>query len=233
MTQLTTKSPTGKQARLALKKLSQLGLYSGDLRKKPTKYGLKKIAKFADVLSGKATVVEPKKPERFKDIFEVVGNKVIVPRRKGERITVDKKTREIVSKRKVGKRTVIARGMQLKRGQQPPKVEYPASYAVPLKSKGGGIDWHRFPDRDELIKFMSTYDFLGWQDYVVEEHFGDELDDDELSERFDNKRPGRKIKGGVKWTKEELATIKRDYAALQKWKKQRKAVTGNPNKKRR
>lgn len=230
---MPSKKGSGAQARNDLKKLSKLGLYKGDLRKRPTRYGLKKISEYRDVLSGKATIVTPKNPERFKNIFTVIGDKVIVPRRKGERISVDKKTREIVSKRKVGKRTVTARGMQLKRGQTPPKTEYKASYAVPLKSKGGGVDWHRFPERDELIKFMATYDFLGWQDYVVEESFDNPIDDDELDERFDNKRPGRRIKGGVKWTAQELATIRKDYEALQKWKKQRKPKRAVRRKNRR
>jgi len=222
---MSTKNTTGKQARAALKKLSKLGLYKGDLRKKPTRYGLKKISEYSDVLSGNATVVKPRNPERFKNIFRVEGDKVIVPRRKGEKISVDKKTKEIVSVRKVGKRTVRARGMQLKRGQTPPKV-HRAQYAVPLKAKGGGVDWHRFPDREFLIKFMSTYDFLGWEDYVVEERFDDSFDDEELDERLENKRAGRKIKGGVKWTASELAEIRSNARVMHDYHKKRKKARG-------
>lgn len=229
---MPNKSNAGKQARIALKKLSALGLYKGDLRKKPTKYGLKRIEHFSDVLKGKATVVTPKSPERFKNIFEVVGDKVIVPRRKGEKITVDKKTREIVSRRKVGNRTVEARGMQIRRGQVPPKTEYSATYAVPLKAVGGDINWHRFPDRQMLINFMSTYDFLGWENYVVEERVV-EIDDDELSERLENMRAGGRIKGNVKWTAAERDEIRKNYRDListQRYKNKRKRMTGNPNK---
>lgn len=230
--QLPNKSNAGKQARIALKRLSQLGLYKGDLRKRPTKYALKKIDQFGAVLAGKATVVTPKSPERFKNIFDVVGDKVIVPRRKGERITIDKKTREIVSRRKVGKRTIEARGMQIKRGEKPPQTEYSATYAVPLKATGGVIAWHRFPDRQMLINFMSTYDFLGWENYVVEERVI-EIDDEELTERLENMRKGGRIRGNVKWTREERDQIHQNYRDLissQTYKNRRRKITGNPNK---
>lgn len=189
-----------KQARIALKKLRDLGLYTGDLRKRPTKYALKKIDQFAPVLSGAAKVVQPKDPKRFKNIFQTVGKNVIVPRRKGERISVDPKTGEIVSKRKVGNRTVTTRGLQIKRGEKIPKPakERNVQYAIPFNASGGGVNWMRFPNWDELQKFMAGYDYKGWQDYVVEEDIDNPIDDDELEDRLSRKRKGRKIKGGVK-----------------------------------
>lgn len=220
------KSPLA-QSRIELKRLKAANLYKGDLRKISSRAAKTALKKYADVAKGLAVAVQPHDPKRFKNIFKVVGKTVIVPKRKGEKITIDKKTKEIVSKRKVGKRTVVARGMQIKRGQTPPKRTYSPNYAVPLKSKGGGVDWFRFPDRDELIKFMSQYDFLGWEDYVVEERIYEngegELDDEELNERLDNKSPDGRIKGNVKWTREERAQIRKDYRELIAWKKKRKA----------
>lgn len=201
-----------KQARIALKKLRALGLYTGDLRKAPTKAALKKIEQFKPVLTGKATIVQPKNPGKFKNIFQTVGKNVIVPRRKGERISVDKKTGEIVSKRKVGKRTVTTRGKQIKRGQPIPKpaaeIIERVQYAIPLKTSGGGVFWHRFPSWDLLQKFMTGYDYKGWQDFVVVETVGNELDDDELTERLERKRKGRRIAGGVKKAPAKRATKK-------------------------
>ena len=163
---------------------------------------MKKIEQFKPVLTGKATIVQPKNPARFKNIFQTVGKNVIVPKRTGEKITVDKKTGEIVSKRKVGSRTVTTRGLQIKRGEKIPKPEKKEAervqYAIPFNSSGGGVSWMRFPDWDSLQKFMAGYDYKGWQDYVVVETIGNEFDDEELTERLERKRKGRRIAGGIK-----------------------------------
>lgn len=193
---MPSKSKSGKQARSALKRLRDLGLYTGDLRKKPTKYALSKIEKFDAVLKGKATVVAPKDAKRFKGIFDTVGKNVIVPRRKGEKITVDK-SGEIVSVRKSGKRVIRARGRTVKRADtiEKPPPESTTQYVIPFHGRGGETNWFRFPDYDELKKFMAGYDYKDWKDYVIVEDIGEELDDDELNERMDRKRKGRAIKG--------------------------------------
>jgi hypothetical protein len=202
---LSNKSKSGKQARIALKRLRDLGLYKGDLRKKPTKYALNKIEKFDAVLKGKATIVRPSDPKRFKDIFETVGKAVIVPRRKGERISVDK-SGEIVSVRKSGKRTIRARGKTVKRADviEKPEAERNVQYVIPFNSRDG-VTWFRFPDYDELKKFMAGYDYKGWKDYVIEEDVENPFDDDELDERMSRKRKGRPIKGGVAGKKKKPA----------------------------
>lgn len=184
-----------KQARIALKKLRTLGLYTGDLRKAPSKSALKKIKEFAPVLKGEAVVLQPPNAKKFKGVFKTVGKNIIVPRRKGERISIDKKTGELVSKRKVGKRTVTARGLHVKRGEKIPQTGKRVQYAIPFNSTGGGVNWIRFPNWTELQKFMAGYDYKGWQNYVVREDVENEFDDDELNERLENKRKGRPIKG--------------------------------------
>jgi len=181
----SSQASTAAKIKSNLKQLRELGLYAGDLRKRPTKYALRTIAKFDAVLKGNASVVRPVNPNKFKGIFEVKGNAVIVPRRKGEKITVDKKTGEIVSKRKVGGRTITARGKQIKRGENIPKPgkERRVQYAVPFNSRGGGTTWMRFPDWDTLQKFMAGYDYKGWQEYVVEEDIGREFTPDQLKRK--------------------------------------------------
>lgn len=195
---MPTKSKSGKQARVALKRLRELGLYTGDLRKTPTKYALGKIEKFDAVLKGKASVVKPANPKRFKGIFETVGKTVIVPRRKGERITTDK-SGEIVSIRKSGKRIIRARGRTVKRGDEiaKPAAHRNVQYVIPFHGRGGETNWFRFPTFDELKKFMAGYDYKDWKDYVIEEDVDNELDDDELHARIDRKRKGRPIKGNA------------------------------------
>lgn len=184
-----------------LSKLKDLGLYKGDLRKKPAKAADNALRTFADVLSGKSTVVKPSNPGRFKGIYRTVGKSVIVPKAKGERITIDK-TGEIVSKRKVGNRTVTRRGIDLPKGKKIPKPDdsenVRTQYVIPFNASGGETNWMRFPDWQSLENFMAGYNYKGWQDYVIEEKFGEEIDDDELNERLERKRKGRRIKGGIK-----------------------------------
>lgn len=196
---LSTKSTPQKQARIQLRKLRELGLYKGDLRKKPSKYAIGKLKQFDDVLHGKATVVTPRNSKRFKGIFETVGDKVIVPRRKGERISIDKKSGEIVSIRKSGKRIIRSRGKTVKRDEEiaRPEKHRVVQYVIPFHGRGGETNWFRFPDYDELKKFMAGYDYKGWKDYVIEEDIDNPIDDEELNERIDRKRKGRPIKGGM------------------------------------
>ena len=183
-----------------LSKLKSLGLYSGDLRRKPDTKAKNAAAKFADVLAGKAAVVKPDKPGRYRGIYPTTkSGLVIVPRRKGERVRVDKEG-EIISTRKVGGRTVTSRGKTVKRGDkiEQPKAEERVQYVIPFNAAGGGTNWVRFPNFDELQKFMAGYNYKSWKDYVIVEKIDDPLDDDELDERLERKRKGRRIKGGIR-----------------------------------
>jgi hypothetical protein len=197
---MPSKNNSSPQAKKQLSKLKSLGLYAGDLRKKISSATMRLIKRFDAVLTGKATVVTPANPAKFKGIFDVKGDKVIVPRRVGEKITVDKKTGEIVSKRKVGDRTVTARGKQIKRGET---IKKPTAdkvtrtqYAIPF-STNSGTHWMRFPTWDELQKFMAGYDYKGWQDYVVVEQLDKPLTDAQLERRAKRQRAGKaKATGG-------------------------------------
>lgn len=202
------------QARTALRKLRELGLYKSDLRKTPGRAQLKKIAEFADVLSGNATVVQPKSPGRFKGIYKTVGNNVIVPRRKGEKISVDK-SGEIISKRKSGKRIIKGRGRKLTLDgadlKRPIKTRT-VQYVIPFHGHNGETNWFRFPDYDELKKFMADYKYKDWKDYVIEEDIENPIDDDELDERIERKRKGRPIKGGFAGKKKSKKKVAKKSA---------------------
>lgn len=176
-----------KKERRALRRLREAGLYTGklDLRKKPTAYQRKAITKFADVLSGAASVLKPKDAAAYKGLFKTVGDKVIVPRRKGERLSVDKKSGEIIGKRKVRGRTVRSRFKRVKSGEtiKRPRKSEAVQYAIPF-NRGDHLEWMRHPSYDALKSFMSEYArYKGWKKYSVSEKVAtaDELDfeDDE------------------------------------------------------
>jgi len=181
----------------ALKKLVKSGLYTGkiDLRRAPTKYQRQIIVKFSNVVSGKAVAVRPKNPKTYRKLFETRGKIVIVPSRKGEKITVDIKSGEIVGKRKVGKRIVRSRYKHRLPGAKSIRKSN-VQYALPFNAGGGETRWQRFPTFDMLEKFMAGYDYKDWTDYVVEERLGAVEDDEALQAKLDRqlarKKRGRK-----------------------------------------
>lgn len=191
---LTTKNQSKAQsAKLhnQLKKLKSLGLYSGDLRKKPGRTGKQTVARFSDVLSGKAVVLKPKDAQRFKGIYRTKGKLVVVPKRTGEKIKVDK-SGEIISTRKVGNRTIKSTGTRLRKGEElarPKKAN--VQYAIPFNSRGGSTFWMRFPNYDELKKFMAGYNYKGWRDYVVKEEIGAELTAKQLAATLKKQRKAK------------------------------------------
>lgn len=146
---------------------------SADLRKKPTKHQRALIRKFAAVIEGKATVVQPKNPASYKGLFQVKGKKVIVPRHKGEKIRVTK-FGNIIGERKLGKRVVRSRYRRVNTSADLPKSATRSMYFVPFirgKDATGRpiLEWKRFPNLDMLKNFMEGYDYKDWTNYVIEE----------------------------------------------------------------
>jgi hypothetical protein len=157
--------------RAALKKLRESGLFTGkiDLRKPPSRGAKRALAKFADVFSGKAKVVKPADPKAYKGAFRVVGDKVIVPRKKGERVKLDKG--EIVVEKKIRGRTRKQRFLDREKvasGAQPLKLN--RRYGLPFKrGKRDEYTIRWFPSKAELQAFMLEYEYEDWEDYVIEE----------------------------------------------------------------
>jgi hypothetical protein len=151
----------------ALQTLKNTGLYNGkiDLRKAPTPYQKGQIRKFADVIAGKASVVRPKNPSAYRGKFVTKGDKVIVPRAKGERIGLSK-TGKITRTRKTPrgprKATVIPVGPP-KPGRGIPPAPPPGKalvYYLPFRrgrGKGQTTQWMRFT-YDKLVNFFLEYD---------------------------------------------------------------------------
>lgn len=91
--------PTREQAKRDLGRLKKLGLYKGDLRKNPTRYGLKQIHLFRDVLKHDARVISAptqKKAREYKETFKTKFRKIVVPVRKDDKVTYSKKTGEVI-----------------------------------------------------------------------------------------------------------------------------------------
>lgn len=151
------------------------------MRRAPSPGAKRALKRFAAVIAGKAVVLKPAKAKSYGKIFKRVGNKVIVPRRKGERVRVDKKG-VIRITRKIGGRTVQGRYRKL--------AELDAGvgkiYALPL-----GNGWQKFDSKAELERFVYVVSpkvgetYKNWSDYVVELDVGDDDDEDNDNDRFD------------------------------------------------
>lgn len=152
-------------------KLKAKGLVSKrvDARtQKPTRHMREQVKKFSDVLSGKATVVHtPKRAQakEFAEKFRVKGKSVVVPTRKGEKLTYSKTYNDISASQKVGGKTVhryIAPKGATKR-----KLKGNLIYTIPV-----GNTRQSFDTWDDLVLFMEPYEnnpknpYKKWQDYV-------------------------------------------------------------------
>lgn len=177
----SSKSPTKKQ-HSALKKLRASGLYSGKIpRGKLTKYQAGLVKKYDDVVKGKATVVRPKNPKDYGRIYRTSGDKVIVPKNKGEKIAVNK--RGNIERTRKGPRgeKIKSTAHRSKPGELPPETTKRVQYAIPFARKLGKnkyrLEWVRFPTRESLAAFMAEYEKAGryqdWTNFVFEEQISD------------------------------------------------------------
>lgn len=167
--------------RKQLKLLRDKGLIKRfDARRKITPAQKKSLTKYADVVSGKAAVIsakDKKQAAKFKNSFKVVGDKIIVPKTKGERVAFSKKTGELKTTRKVGGKSVTK---TISDGELAPlgKGQY---YVI---SFAGGQKF-RTNDFKTLQNFMAGYEkkpqrpFKDWRQYVeietIDEAEGNEI----------------------------------------------------------
>lgn len=176
-----------------LKKLQSAGLFTGKLPRgnKLTPYQRGLITRFNDVATGKATVLKPKNPSTFKNIFKVQGDKVIVPKGKGETWRVTKSGAiERTRKGPRGEQIKFKSWRQKKPGELPPQPppEKRVRYALPFARKVAKgeyrLEWQRFPTYEALANFMKAYEetdpvtnkarYGDWAQYVFEESIDDE-----------------------------------------------------------
>lgn len=159
--------------RRALKILREKGLYSGklDLRKRPTRYQRAQLAKYDDVVTGKAAVLRPDRPSAYRGTYRVKGDAVIVPKQKGETLKV--RNGEIVGVRKFkGGKVRTSHKIGKAARELPPGEKRVVTYAVPFNS-GGQIYWRRFTP-ENWRAFLKDYNIRGkhrkeWNELVIKE----------------------------------------------------------------
>lgn len=167
------------------KQLRELGLINPktNLRKKISNADKRNIRKFSDVLTGKATVIAAptkKDAKRYAAKYRTKGDKVVVPRRKGEKLKWNEKLGEIVGRRKEhGK--IITRELPPSGPSeiQRSKVSDHVYYTIPFM-RGGGEERFTFSNWQDLENFMardSIRNYKNWQNYVEIETLEDIKED--------------------------------------------------------
>lgn len=186
-------SPKSQRAKeiKAVRKLRDAGLISKrvNVRKKPTSAVKSALRKFADVVSGKASVIKvpPKVAKGLKGSVRTKGNLVIIEKQKGERLRYDAESEKIIGTRKVGKRHYTRRIERDLAGIKPARVGARRYYVVPFQRSGGDVDYLKFDDLAELENFMGEYEKRGyknWKNYTEVVDVSDADDLESMREEF-------------------------------------------------
>lgn len=177
MAKKTRKSQSGQAQKSGLKKLREKGLYKPKKpRAAPTKYGKSLLSRFADVLSGKASVVTAVEKGRkgFKaaskyarsgndkmGTVRVVRNKIVVPTQAGEIARFSKKGVRVT--RRVGEDVYVREPLQ-KHKQILEQLKPGDRIAVPLNRGKRGVEWMQLTPEDYRAfqrQYDETYKNLG------------------------------------------------------------------------
>lgn len=150
------------------------------------------IAKYKDVLSGKAKLLDTgsdASARKFRSTYGLSGrgSKVIVPKAKGERITFSKKTAAI--KIKKGRETKV---LEENFGAGPAVPGTRLFYTLEF-NRGADTEKYRFESFDELLSFMMPYEkdkagppkrkgWKSWRRYVYKEYLDNETIKEERDE---------------------------------------------------
>jgi hypothetical protein len=166
------------ETRARLKELKKHGLYTGDLRRSPTRYAKSLIGKFGDVLSGRAAVVKTTSRATAKVYdkgYKTKGKLVIVPTDPTRVFTFNKKTGEIEGRRTLPSgKVAVSRILPHQPGQTPAFGPVPPGktrwYSIMFRRGKKLVLGYRTDSWAEMQNFMAYYeDFNDWQDYVITE----------------------------------------------------------------
>lgn len=157
-----------RRQRADLARLKKLGLYRGNARKNPTRYGKSLIKKYADVLAGKAAVVKaPSKAaaRAYRDegskapgTVRVSGDRIVVPKLRGEKLRYDKKRKEVIgywkdkATGKTYKKHVTKTGTDLETFSKRDDIIYSL-----LWMRGSEAERMFFSQYKELLNFIEPY----------------------------------------------------------------------------
>lgn len=148
-----------------------------DLRKAPSRAQKAAIKKFADVIAGRAAVVSPKNPKSYRERYRVKGNKVVIPRGKGERITTDKAGTIRISGKSPRGRKYKAKIQSIETAPAAGEIYY-----APLGANG---QMQRIGDAADLQRFKIRYPrFAKHPEYIVAMDIDEDNEDDD--ERLEN-----------------------------------------------
>lgn len=167
------------------KQLREAGLFGKrtSLRAKVSKSQKSKIDKYKDVISGKAKAVtmSEKHAREIRKLYGLqgAGGTVVVPKKKGERITFAKTKDEITITKKGGRKTVMSPDFKARLVPPGKRLFYTIEFA-----RGSDTERYRFEDHEELIRFMTPYEqkpknaWKNWRAYLVLDY----LDKEEIAE---------------------------------------------------
>lgn len=149
--------------RSAVAKLKRLGLVSKriDARShKPTRYMLKQLDRFSDVLNDKAIVVKARKRDeakKFGELYDVKFNRVVVLAQKGERGRFTKDGLKIIRKSAYQDRGEITELVVPHKPDELQPLPAGGSYAVPFR-RGNEIKRQFFESEQLLLDFIRLYE---------------------------------------------------------------------------
>ncbi len=198
---MPSKKSTGDQRafyKMRVKKLQRLGLLGKvDLKKKASPSIIRTIEKYSDVLRGKAQVVQSPhaKETRKKFGFRGKGDLVVIPKEKGEKFSISKRSGDLTSRRKT-ESGIIKKTVSEKFKPRPANAN--VYYTLPERKRGlGRIKRKTFANFDELLYYLQSYEinFEDVEDFI-------EVEEIERGTRRDKIRRN-------KITRERAAAIKR------------------------
>ena len=187
MAKKTKSKPTSQAQKSGLKILREKGLYKPkNSRAEPTKYGRGILRRFADVISGKASVVTAKSEKRgnkgFKEArsykqgdqsrgtVRVVRNKIIVPTQAGEQARFSKKGVRVT--RTIGDAVYVRE--PFKSSTSTPQKIYDQlqpgdRISVPLNRGRRGVEWMNFTKEEYglfILPSGSGGSYKGLSDHI-------------------------------------------------------------------
>lgn len=183
-----------------VRKLQKAGLLKGvnpDKKPTPAVHGV--FRKYQDLLTGRAAAVQAPTGEKARELRKRLGVRgsgktLIIPREKGERITVTKAG--IVKSHREAYGQTIDKEIGAKIA--PPAPGEKIYYTIPRRKRGlGMLKRHTFASFDEMLFYLEKYevDFEDIEDYIETEKFRE------------GSRKGKRLR--KEYEKDRLASYKR------------------------
>jgi hypothetical protein len=196
-----TKRVVDQQLKESLKRLKRAGLYSGDLRKEPTKYAKQLTKKYSDYLNDKAVVVSIPKIKhgkstgkrdanktakelavKFSETMRAHGNKIVV----GTAVNNEKaiylpSQKTIVMKTKRADGSVVLRIYSEKPEKSLPALGENQTFSLPFKRGRNGVDYVSMADEKEILALANIYEtkaknpYKGATGYIMLTMLGDKI----------------------------------------------------------